>query len=646
MNAADTFAPLIGDVAIKLLGEPDQSSGNGATMRWGSRGSFKVDTADGVWHDKEANEGGGVLALVMREKRCNKTGALEWLEGEGLIEPRSDDIPRYLYHDAKGSVAYAKARVNRPDQKYQYQHFDGQCWRAGRNGADAIPYRLPGLIAAPEGAAIYMAEGEKHADKLASWGLVATSLKDWNRDFGKYVKGRTVIILPDNDDPGEEQAAKAARLVREAGGDPVQVLLPGLPIAGDIMDWQGSADDLAAHVREALAAPQPEEPAPALLPMIDLAAWQGEPPPRESAWGDWLPLRYTTMLTGPGGIGKSLLDQMLLTYIALGRSFLGMETRQANCLYVTCEDDTDELWRRQAGICAALNLPISAVIGKLHLVSLCGQTDTALATFDADGRIMPTERWHQLVATTDAFDIGVYAFDNATDAMAGDLNDIHQVAEFVNLLTSLAIRRNGVAMILHHPNKAGDDWLGSVAWHNKVRSRLIIEAGDEDDPDTRVIINPKANYGPQGGKIAFRWHCGAFVRDKDLPSDERAEIAVIAKANGENSAFLGCLAAATDRQRAVSHNPGSNYAPKVFSGMPEAKGFTAKSLAGAMERLLHLNTIALDQPLWRGPNRVMKQGIRLAEKCTDPPARPPCTNPLHKPARNARKCCTLQPPYR
>src|SRR3546814_2751883 len=115
--------------------------------------------------------------------------------------------------------------------------------------------------------------------------------------------------------------------------------------------------------------------------------------------------------------------------------------------------------------------------------------------------------------------------------------------------------------------------------------------------------------------LFLSWHEWAFILEDELPNDQRAEIAAVVQANGENDAFLRCLASATEQKRAVSHNPGSNYAPKAFTAMPEARGMGARSFAAAMERLLHLGTIALDQPLWRGPNRVMKQGIKLAKEC-------------------------------
>jgi RecA-family ATPase len=365
--------------------------------------------------------------------------------------------------------------------------------------------------------------------------------------------------------------------------------------------------------------PSGEPPETPLLPLIDVANWIGkEPPKRLFAWGDNIPLNTTTMLTGPGGVGKSLFEQMLCTCIALGLPFLGVETRQMNTLYVTCEDDEEELWRRQSAICAALNVPYEAIIGKLHLVSLCGAESTALATFDESEQIVITERWRQLVRTCEDMQIQLYAFDNATDAMAGDLNSIHQVAEFVNLLTGLAIRMQGAAMILHHPNKAGDDWLGSVAWHNKVRSRLMISRSDLDgDPDGRILENPKANYGPSGTKIHFRWYRGAFVRDEDVPEDAPESIDSAIQATGDNKLFLACLQERNRQKRAVSESRyGRNYAPKVFATMPESKRIGVERLEQAMDRLFRIEAIERGF-LWvqKGEGRAI-HGIREVRKET------------------------------
>lgn len=346
------------------------------------------------------------------------------------------------------------------------------------------------------------------------------------------------------------------------------------------------------------------------LPVIHYANWAGSPPERRSFWGAHLPVRQTTMLTGPGGVGKSLLAQQLLTAIALGLPFLGMETVRARCLYITCEDDADELWRRQDAINAAFRVEMAALEGNLFLVSLCGQDGTALADFTS-GTLKATSRWQQLADFVRSNDIRVFVFDNATDAMAGDLNDVHQVAEFVNLLTGLALEIDGAAVILHHPNKAGADWLGSMAWHNKVRSRLMMAHGESAaDPDVRTLSNPKANYGPSGGSITFRWYAGAFVTDDQVPDDYRQRMQESAQAAFDNGVFLACLRQRTKEQRAVSASPSATFAPGEFAEMRESRGIGRERLKLAMNRLFALGAIETGELPWLRTDRHRAKGLR------------------------------------
>lgn len=388
------------------------------------------------------------------------------------------------------------------------------------------------------------------------------------------------------------------------------------------------------------------------MPLLDPASWQDLPvPEREWALDGWIPARQATYLTGPGSAGKSLLTQQLCTCIALGLPFMGVETRQAVALYLTCEDDEDELHRRQKAICEGLGVPMAALTGKLFLVSLAGQTETELATFghaierDEYGNTSPimrtTSQWDALSGTVKALGAGFVGLDNVAHLFAGNENVRHEVASFVNLLNRLAIQIDGSVLFIGHPNKAGDSFSGSTAWENQVRSRLFLETpkdgdGTVLDSDARVLSRQKSNYARNGERLEFRWLQWAFVRAEDLPADMAREIALNAQAAAENAAFMRCLAAATERKRAVSHNPGSNYAPKVFAAMPEGKSVNERGYRAALERLLHLGQIALDQPLWRGPNRVMKQGIKAAEICTDPPAPTPCTDP-HETRTNAAR---------
>lgn len=380
----------------------------------------------------------------------------------------------------------------------------------------------------------------------------------------------------------------------------------------------------------------PEDEAPALLPTLDLASLANAPAkPRAFAIERIAPLGEVTMLFGPGSGGKSLLGQQMATAAAAGLGqCLGLAINETPAIYLTCEDDAQELHWRQERLCEAAALSLPELHGKLHLVSLRGELGNELAQFASDGRMTVTGTFARLSRTIREVSAKLTILDNVAHLFTGNENDRADVTRFVNLLNRLAGETGAAIILIGHPNKAGDEWSGSTAWNNAVRSRLYLE--HDEDSDLRTLSLPKANYSQKGQIVSFRWHNGAFARDQDIPSDLRAELAQTAKANSENAAFLRCLAAATEKKRAVSHNPGSNYAPKIFAGMPESKSYTQKAFKEAMERLLHLGVIELDQPLWRGSNRVMKQGIKLAAECTNPPAQTPCTDLHETPGNPAR----------
>jgi RecA-family ATPase len=323
-----------------------------------------------------------------------------------------------------------------------------------------------------------------------------------------------------------------------------------------------------------------------------------------------LPLHQATLLTGKGGVGKSLLAQQLATRIALGLPFLGKETRQANALYLTCEDDADELHGRQNAICKALGVKMADLAGCLFLSTLAGKTGNHLATFSTSGILDVGTRYREVEQFALGNSVGFIVLDNASHLMIGDHNDLSTVAAFLGLLNGLALKIEGAVSILHHPNKGGDDWLGSVAYENQVRSRLVMKPSDvEGDTDARMIINPKANYAPKDSRLEFRWHKGAFVRDDDLSNDGHAALNLTIAATQDNSVFLRCLRERTRQLRSVSENRSPTFAPSVFAAMPEAKGVSKARLDAAMDRLFRIGAIER-AVLWRGPDRKYVSGLR------------------------------------
>lgn len=326
-----------------------------------------------------------------------------------------------------------------------------------------------------------------------------------------------------------------------------------------------------------------------------------------------LPVRKATLLTGDGGVGKSLSAQLQCTCVALGLPFLGVPTRRAPAAYMTWEDDADELWRRQEAINRALGIRMSDLPGRLELLSFTEEASPFVVQ-RAETGIIPTELGSCIVEWLDQRAVAFACFDNASQIANIDHNAIEEVAPFAHWLNALAHKLNGSVLLLHHPNKSGADWLGSVAYTNQFRSRLLLTAPSDDDPNLRELTNPKANYAARGTRVSFRWHDGAFVLESELPQDAREEIDKNIAASAANAAFLACLAV---REGEVGPSPSANYAPTIFEKMPEAKGLKKEALTAALNRLRTNGTIEVVE-VERAGSRGTKKIIRLVRSTAFP----------------------------
>lgn len=387
------------------------------------------------------------------------------------------------------------------------------------------------------------------------------------------------------------------------------------------------SDDIAGRKREAIGRTRRRLDGKT-LPVFDLGALDGPPPPpREWIVPDFMPAREITLFTGPGGSGKSLAAQQLASCLASGLPFLGKHVSPRKVLYLTAEDDENELHRRQRNIMERIgHVP---VCGKLFLSSVRGMASNELVTFDHHGEMAHSETFtllHDTLAMTKA---EVLVLDNVAHLFAGNENDRGQVTRFVNALYGLVKQFDLSILLIGHPNKSGDAYSGSTAWLNAVRSQIELARPDdaEHDPDARVLRLGKANYARAGAEIRFRWHDHAFALDDELPRNVMDEIREVGRMNAEDTAFMDCLSASTDRKQAVSQNPGVNYYGKIFPAMREARGLKKEAFEAAFQRLLARREIELDRQLWQRENRAWKYGIRAVDKAADK-----CTDPLHQTA--------------
>ncbi len=319
------------------------------------------------------------------------------------------------------------------------------------------------------------------------------------------------------------------------------------------------------------------------------ATLQGKPiSAREWLVDDLIPSGTVTLLGGDGGTGKSLLSLQLAAAVALDSRWIGRSVAGGKAVYISAEDDNDELHRRIADVARAEGVELSE-LSNLTMRSLAG-LDALLAMQDGPSSVL---RPSALFNALDRFlgDLGpsLVVLDTLADLFPGNENDRAQARQFIGLLRGLAIRHKCAVVLLAHPSlsglNSGAGTSGSTGWNNSVRSRLYFERVMQDNyeanPDARVLRTMKANYGRTGGEIGLTWRGGVFVTD--TPKTGLDRMAGNAKAE---RVFLKLLGLFTEQGRRVNHAGGSTYAPKVFAEHPQSEGVTKRAFKTAMESLL------------------------------------------------------------
>lgn len=322
---------------------------------------------------------------------------------------------------------------------------------------------------------------------------------------------------------------------------------------------------------------------------------------------DWIPGRNVTLLTGDGAAGKSLLMLQAAVATVLGDDWIGLQARTGPVVFVSAEDELDEVHRRLERIAGAR----LAELGALHIVPLAGR-DAILAS-PRDGILAPTPLMAAidgLVAETGATLVIV---DTLADTFAGGENDRAHARQFVGMLRGLALRRDAAVVLIAHPSlsglASGAGTSGSTAWSNSVRSRLYLRQPitDKDGPadrDARILERLKANYAATGETIELRWRDGLMMRA------DVVGMAVEDRAKDAQAIFLQCLRRLESEGRSVSAKKSPTYAPAVFHKQPEAKGLRKVELEDAMTALFAAGRLRVETTGF--PSRPRSQLVECA----------------------------------
>lgn len=338
----------------------------------------------------------------------------------------------------------------------------------------------------------------------------------------------------------------------------------------------------------------------ALLPIITASDLAGKPvPPRPWHVENWIPGRNVTQLSGDGGTGKSAIALQLAAATALGLDWLGLPVTRGRVLYLSAEDELDEVHRRLAEICDGIGADLGH-LSDLRVSPVAGEDAILAAPEDRSSILKPTKLWHRLEQEIADWPPKLLLIDTQSDVFAGMENDRAQARQFVGMLRQLALRYDTAAVLCSHPSltglNSGTGTSGSTGWNNSVRSRIYLSRvqardGSEPDPDLRVLSTKKLNYGRLGQEIRLRWTMGVFC-----PADTATSQQAVAEEQERiDRIFLELLAAYEAQGRTVGSAPTVNYAPAVFAKEDRAKGIGKRGLSDAMNRLFAAGRIRVEE---------------------------------------------------
>jgi RecA-family ATPase len=327
--------------------------------------------------------------------------------------------------------------------------------------------------------------------------------------------------------------------------------------------------------------PQTREP-------IDWAALADkEPPARRWAIHGWLGYGHTTLLVGAGGIGKTLLAQQAASCLALGQGFIDEVVEPAKILMWACEDDHDELWRRQLAISRWMKRGLEEYTGNLVIVPRHG-LDNALVTTEF-GKLMFTPAIALLEEQAKDLDSQVIILDNVAQLYGGSENDRHSVTAFLNALAG-ALPGKALLLLAHPSRGQGSEFSGSSAWENVARTRLYLGAtlpdqksDEEPSQDVRFLSRRKSNYSNKDyRRCTYRDH--VLVPD-DLEAGTGI-IGTLRASKAERTVLDGLRKLEEMGLSAIDGATSPRFLPRVLKEYNLSDGMSRLELADAMRRLM------------------------------------------------------------
>ncbi len=505
----------------------------------GKDDNFAVKSETGQWFcHSTCGRGGDMLELEKALSGANFVtakaevfriiGRADSPKGNRQANSRITDT--YDYADETGRLLFQAVRMD--PKGFKQRRPDGRGgWIGNLKDVRLVLYRLPELLGR-NSETVFVCEGEKDVHCLEAWGLLATcnpmGAGKWRAEYSESIRGRAVVILPDNDEAGWRHAAVVAAALLTVSASVRVVELPGLPEKGDVTDWRDAGGN-CEQFRELTEAALPMDAA-ALLELR--ARWRiaDETPDKPVAHQkiveagslttrclsdvEAMPIRWLwpgriargklTIIAGDPGLGKSQITASIAAVVTQGGRWPvdRDQCEPGDVLFLTAEDDPADTLRPRLEAAGADLTRVRIIDGVIR--GYTGDGSSKSRTFSLEDDLQALGAKLAELGT-----VAVVVIDPIS-AYLGD-TDSHNNADVRGLLAPLGelAARNNVAIIgVSHLNKAAGERAlmrvnGSLAFVAAARAAHLV-AVDPQDKTRRLFLPMKNNLGPDATGLAFR----------------------------------------------------------------------------------------------------------------------------------------------
>ena len=225
------LADYLRKIGVPLRGSGDQLHSNRCANKQHKNDHWCVDVnvSKQIWTCHDCKGGGSIIDWLMVERGQDVATVLKSLDGSvnaprrvwpsrplplpsesATMAPGPRQAPRivaaYDYLNESHELVYQAVRLE--PKSFRQRHPDGKGnWIWTMEGITRILFNLPNVLLAKT---VCIAEGEKDCQTLNGAGHVATcnvgGAGKWAKAYSERLKGKDVVIFPDNDEPGRKHA--------------------------------------------------------------------------------------------------------------------------------------------------------------------------------------------------------------------------------------------------------------------------------------------------------------------------------------------------------------------------------------------------------------------------------------------------------